>query len=247
MTERWALVTGAARRIGRVTALDLAKAGWNIVVHYNHSQDEAKSLVEAIQDLGREACLAEIDLQNEKAVAQLIPQVTAELGPLGALVNNASLFEPDSFDPDGAHHHAINVVAPTILSEGFYASHKQHKLAQLPVIVNLLDSGVFRPQFSAYNRSKCALESITRDMALRFAPFMRVNGAALGRIVPSPRETESHFDKWVAATPLGVRIVPESVASGIRFLVENPAITGEVIRIDGGGHLKPLRDISENT
>jgi len=237
-SPRWVLVTGAARRLGRAIALDMAQAGWNVVVHYHHSQTEAAEVAEAIQDMGRAACLAEMDMQNLQGVRSLIPALTRELGPLAALVNNASLFEPDTMDPDGARHHAINLAAPNALSAAFLESLPANAPTGAACIVNMLDSSPFRMTFAHYNCSKIALAHETRAMALRAAPRMRVNGVAPGRIIPSPRETERCFNEWIEGTPLGVRIAPESVAAAVRFLIENPAITGEIIRVDGGAHVQ---------
>lgn len=232
---KWALVTGSAKRIGRVIALDLAAAGWNIIVHYHTSQAEAETLADEIQDLGCQACLAEIDLANTKLIENLIPSLAAELGPITLLVNNASLFEPDSLDPTGTRHASINAEAPRLLSEAFY------KQDQSGLIINLLDSNPAIPYFTAYNASKKTLQTMTRDMALRFAPRVRVNGVALGSILPSSRQSPEHFQKCIEATPLRTQTMPQDVASAVRFLAETTSITGEILHVDGGLHLCPSK------
>src|ERR1700761_8818967 len=115
----WVLITGAARRIAREISLDMAAQGWDIIVHYNHSEAEAQKLAEEIQAQGRNACLAEIDLTNTKLVENLIPSLAEEIGMIDALVNNAALFEPDAQDPDSTRHRVINAEAPRILSKAF--------------------------------------------------------------------------------------------------------------------------------
>ncbi len=131
-----ALVTVAGRCIGRAIAIHLAKAGADIVVHYNRSAEEAAEVAHAIEGMGSQAVLAEIDLARPKFVAQLIPSLAKELGSLAILVNNASLFEPDVKDPGGTLHHAINSEAPRILSDAFYA---QVPEGETGVIFSLLD------------------------------------------------------------------------------------------------------------
>jgi NAD(P)-dependent dehydrogenase (short-subunit alcohol dehydrogenase family) len=232
----WALITGSARRIGHAIALELAAAGFDIVVHYNRSHAEAEQLAHEIEKSGRKAALAEINLENAQLVEKLIPYVTAELGPLAALVNNASLFEPDASDPDDARHNAINVTAPRILSEAFFQANTKQTGAT-PVIVNMLDADHSIPGFMAYARSKQTLAAFTLDMARRFAPHVRVNGIAPGPVLPSPRQSAEHFGKLIQATPMQTRIAPQSIAASVRFLIENPFITGEIIHVDGGIHL----------
>ncbi|MER2519132.1 MAG: SDR family NAD(P)-dependent oxidoreductase [Bdellovibrionales bacterium] len=235
--ERWALVTGAARRIGHAIALDLAANGWNIVVHYHASQSEAQALAEQIQDMGRKAALAEINLANLALTEKLIPSLIEEIGPLTALVNNASLFEPDAQDPGGARHRIINYEAPKILSESFAAN---NAALTSSAIVNLLDSRPDKPSFSNYNASKIALRNLTFAMALREAPRLRVNAVAPGTTLPSARDTEETFAQRIAALPLRAATRPEDVACAVRFLIETPSITGEIIHVDSGSRLLNL-------
>jgi NAD(P)-dependent dehydrogenase (short-subunit alcohol dehydrogenase family) len=233
----WALITGAGRRIGHAIALELAATGFDIVVHYNRSRNEAEQLAHDIEKLGRRAALAEFDLTKTQPVQKLIPHLSAELGPLAALINNASLFEPDRMDPDDTRHNAINATAPRILSESFYTSHSPNSSSATPVIINMLDADLSVPGFNAYTRSKQTLAALTMDMAKRFAPNVRVNGIALGPVLPSACQSAEHFGKLVQSTPLQTRILPEAVAATVCFLIENPVITGEIIYVDGGMHL----------
>jgi len=220
----WALVTGASKRIGRAIALDLAAHGWDIVVHYNRSIDEAQKLAEEICALGREACLAEIDLANAALAENLIPSLAEEIGMIDALVNNAALFEPDEADPEGTRHFAINADAPRLLSKAF-RDHLPN--SERGVIVNLLDATPPPPNFSAYTKSKQFLTDMTRNMAKSFAPQVRVNGVAPLYVLPSPRQSEEAFKKMA-----GNNIVtPEQVARAVRQLLESPAVTGEIVNV----------------
>jgi NAD(P)-dependent dehydrogenase (short-subunit alcohol dehydrogenase family) len=231
MHFRWVLVTGAAKRIGRSIALNLAAAGWDVVVHYHQSQADAEKTAEDVRALGRQACLAEIDLGNLKLVENLIPALTAEIGPINMLVNNASLFVQDQHDVSGERHMAVNADAPRLLSEAFY------KQGSAGVIVNMLDADGEQKDFSAYRRSKQELQVHTLAMAQRFAPRVRVNGVALGVVMPGERQSQAHFDKLVAATPMKRHITPDEVAGAVRFLADNAAVTGQILYADGGMHL----------
>ena len=233
--SEWALVTGAARRIGRAIALEMAARGWNVAVHYRTSRIDAEKTAGDIRALGREACLAEIDLANGGAVARLIPALAEEIGPLAALVNNASLFESDSRAPAGDLLNAVNFEAPRILGETFRAQVPHGKQG---AIVNIVDDTPPEAGFDAYARSKRALRDMTVEMALRFAPHVRVNGISPGSILPSTKQSQEHFRKLVAASPMRAEIPPQAIAAAVRFLIESPAITGEILHVDGGAHLR---------
>jgi NAD(P)-dependent dehydrogenase (short-subunit alcohol dehydrogenase family) len=230
----WVLVTGAAKRIGRVIALEMAHAGWDVAVHYHTSQREAEETATDIRTLGRKVCLVELDLADAALVRKVIPALGAELGPLAALVNSASLFLPDTLDP-GDHQKKINLEAPRILSEIFFRQSPRDKSG---AIVNLLDTDPTTTGFSFYNRSKKMLAAMTLRMAKHFAPTVRVNGVAPGPVLPSPRQSLEHFNDLVRKTPLGKPLTPESIAASVRFLIENAAVTGAIIPVDGGAHLK---------
>jgi NAD(P)-dependent dehydrogenase (short-subunit alcohol dehydrogenase family) len=220
----WALITGASKRIGRAIALDLAAHGWDIVVHYHRSAQEAKQLVEEIQSMGRAACLAEIDLADAVLAEKLIPFLADELGMIGALVNNAALFEPDETDPDGSRHFAVNADAPRILGKAFRAAMPRRERG---VIVNLLDATPPAPNFSGYSRSKKILAGLTVTMAKSFAPQIRVNGVAPMYVLPSPRQSEEAFRKMA-----GDNIVsPQQVAEAVRALIETPSATGQIVTV----------------
>ncbi|MDR3449238.1 MAG: SDR family NAD(P)-dependent oxidoreductase [Alphaproteobacteria bacterium] len=227
----WVLVTGAGQRIGRAIALELATHGWDIVVHYHKSQKTAAETAEAIHALGRNACLAEIDLSDAAYAENLIPSLAEEIGMIDALVNNAALFDTDEDDPDGTRHMALNADAPRLLSKAF-RDHLPKK--ESGIIVNLLDATPMPPHLSAYAKSKETLRQLTLNMAKSFAPQVRVNGVAPGYVLPGPRQSEEAFLKMVAATPQKTPVSPEEIARAVRRLIESPGLTGEIVTVAGG-------------
>ena len=231
----WVLVTGGARRIGRAIALELATQGFDIILHYNKSADEAAAVAEEIEKLDRQVVLAEIDLSRSELVAKLIPSLTAELGVITGLVNNASVFELDQNDPDGRLNMAVNAEAPRILSQSFYT---QIHNKQNGAIINMLDGVPPETALTGYNKSKVELKNITLSMARNFAPRVRVNGIAPGPTLPSSRQSAQHFQTQVDATPLRKKVSPADIARAASFLMTSPAITGEILHVDGGQHLK---------
>ena len=246
--QKVALVTGAAKRIGRTIALALAKQGWDIVVHYGQSHEAALQTVSDIEALGRRAAAVQCDLADPAAVAGLFAQAAAALpGTLACVVNNASLFDFDSateFSPDklDLHMHA-NLAAPIMLAQALHAATAEGEQA---VVINLLDQKLFNmnPDFLSYTLSKAALQTATVMLAQALAPKLRVVGVAPGITMVSGEQTEAEFSKAHSATPLGRSSLPEDIAATVCFLVASPAITGTTLIVDGGQHLIPLhRDV----
>jgi NAD(P)-dependent dehydrogenase (short-subunit alcohol dehydrogenase family) len=235
-----ALVTGAGKRVGRAIALMLGREGWDVAVHYRRSRDEAEAVVRDIIAGGRRAVAVSADLAREEETAALVTRAAAALGPLGCLVNNASVFEDDlaltatraSWD----RHLETNLRAPFLLMQGF--------ARQLPAdaqgaIVNLLDQRVWSltPYFISYTLSKAGLWALTQSMALALAPRIRVNGIGPGPTLPSPRQSEAQFQRQQALMPLGHGTSPEEIAEAVRFILGARAMTGQMIALDGGQHL----------
>jgi NAD(P)-dependent dehydrogenase (short-subunit alcohol dehydrogenase family) len=245
--QKVALVTGSAKRIGRVIALTLAKHGWDIVVHYGQSADEAHATVRYVEALGRRAVALQCDLADEAAVNILLRRAIAAMGPVTCIVNNASLFDNDnasnfSYDKLDAHMHA-NLGAPLILAQ---ALHDATPDGAQSVVVNLLDQKLFNlnPDFLSYTLSKAALQTATTMLAQALAPKVRVVGIAPGITMVSGNQTTEGFAKAHRVTPLGKSSTPEDIASAVCFLAESPAITGTTLLVDGGQHLIPLqRDV----
>jgi len=237
---RAALVTGGGRRIGRALALTLAEDGFAVAVHHHHSGAEAEAVAAAIRAKGGMALTVAADLADEAAVLGLLAQSERALGPVGCLVNNAGVFENDTIETVSREswdqHLAVNLRAPFVLM--------QQMAARLPadaggVIVNMLDERVWSltPYFVSYTLSKAGLWALTQTMALALAPRIRVNGIGPGPTVPSPRQTAEQFLHQCSLMPLRRGTSPREVAAALRFILSAPALTGQMIALDGGQHL----------
>jgi NAD(P)-dependent dehydrogenase (short-subunit alcohol dehydrogenase family) len=235
-----ALVTGGARRIGRALALALAEAGFAVAIHHHRSRQDAGALAADIERNDGKAVVLAADLADEAAVERLLPAATAALGPVGVLVNNASLFDNDTLATatraSWEAHLAVNLRAPLVLTQRF--------AALLPpdaggVVVNMLDERVWNltPYFLSYTLAKSALWTLTRTAALALAPRIRVNGIGPGPTLPSPRQSPEQFLERCRAMPLKRGTSPEEIAAALRFILAAPAMTGQMIALDGGEHL----------
>lgn len=230
------LITGAARRVGKIFALACGRAGANVIIHHGHSPDEAIALQDEIASLGTSAWVLPCDLSLPDSVSQLISQAN-QLSPLYALVNSASIFENLSFQEtsleDWEKHFAINLTAPFLLSQAFAKHTTQGR------IVNILDWRALRPgtDHFPYTITKSALASMTKSLAIALAPNITVNGLALGAILP-PADKPSTNDKIIENVPAKRWAEPKEVEDALVFLLTCPTyITGEIIHLDGGRHL----------
>ncbi len=242
-----ALVTGAGKRIGRAIALGLAAAGWDVAVHYRGSDAGARETAAAIEAMGRRAVVLQCDLADEAAVRALLGRAIAALGPIGCVVNNASLFEFDSaaqFSPALlAAHMQANVAAPILLAQALHAATPAGSQA---VVINLLDQKLYNmnPDFLSYTLSKAALHTATTMLAQALAPTVRVVGVAPGLTMVSGDQTEAGFLQAHQATPLGRSSTPQDVVDAVCYLAGARAVTGTTLLVDGGQHLVPLpRDV----
>jgi pteridine reductase len=236
--DRLVLITGGARRIGRSLALALARAGHDVVIHYQRSQDEAESVREEIEALGRKAILLQADLAYPAQINTLIPRALEE-GPLYGLVNNAAVFAPLDWEStrleDWNQHLMINLTAPFLLSQAFARTLHPGEKGR---IVNLLDWRALRPgpDHLPYTISKSALVALTRSLAVALAPQINVNGLALGAILPP---SGGKLDPNILdIVPAGRWASLDEVDQALVFLLDGPAyITGEILHVDGGRHL----------
>ncbi len=235
-----ALVTGGGRRIGRALALALAEDGFAVAVHYHRSRRAAEAVVETIRSGGGAALALGADLADEEAVHSLLPSAEHAFGPVGCLVNNAGVFGDDTVATVTREswdlHLAVNLRAPFVLIQDF--------AAQLPaeaggVVVNMLDERVWSltPFFVSYTLSKAGLWALTQTMALALAPRVRVNGIGPGPTLPSPRQSPEQFARQREMMPLGRGTSPQEIAAAMRFILSAPAMTGQMIALDGGQHL----------
>jgi len=239
-TPMTALVTGAAHRIGRALALSLAADGWLVALHFHRSAQAAQDLAAEIASKGGHAFPIDANLAEEDEVQTLIPRLIGEVGPIGLLVNNASVFERDqamtatraSWDL----HMETNLRAPFVLS--------QHFAAQLPEgqsgsIVNVVDQRVWNltPDFTSYTISKAGLWALTQMMAMALAPNIRVNAIGPGPTLPSKHQTDEQFARQCHSMPLQRGATLAEMSAALRFILSSPSMTGQMIALDGGQHL----------
>src|SRR5690348_12691092 len=234
------LVTGGAKRLGRAIALDLARHGWQIAVHYNTSEKEARATAADAETNGAKVALLKADLSRETETELLVGRAVAALGPLTALVNSASIFENDEwYSADRASwdkHMETNLRAPFLLSQQFA---KQIPRTGTGAIVNIIDQRVLKPtpQFISYSVSKAALYWLNTTLAQALAPRIRVNAVAPGPTMINARQSEANFRRQREATILGTGVEPQDVCDAVRYLLHANPVTGEMIAVDGGQHL----------
>lgn len=233
-----ALVTGAGRRIGRTLALTAAEAGYDVAVHYRTDHESADAVATEVRKLGRKAVTLSADLGVSAETVDLIGRAAEALGPISLLVNNASHFADDRIG--GLHreswdaHFEPNLRAPVVLAQVF-----AEQAPEASLILNILDQRVWKPnpQFFSYTLTKSALWSATRMMAQALAPRIRVNAIGPGPTLASDYQTEAEFAAEARATPLGRGSSLEDIAAAARYLIDAPAVTGQMIAVDGGQHL----------
>lgn len=235
---KYALVTGAAQRLGRAVALELARAEWGVVVHYRNSASEAESVAGEARALGGQAVTIGADVSDAPARHALITHATQKAGaPLTALVNCAAIFEHDTIDTltESAlqRHIALNTFTPTLLAREFAEALPEQGSG---CVVNFLDFKLASPypDHFSYTLSKYALAGATELLARALAPRVRVNAVAPGFVLPAPGQSQADYQRLHADTPLCYGPAPEDVATATRFLIENQAVTGQTIYVDAG-------------
>ncbi len=234
------LVTGAAKRLGHAIALALADAGWNVAVHYNASDADAEATGAEIRKKGVRAALLKADVSREEDTRGLVERATRELGALTGLVNSASLFENDDWKSANRAswdaHMNVNLRAPFVLSQEFARALPEPLHG---AIVNIIDQRVLKPtpQFISYSLSKAGLHWLNTTLAQALAPRIRVNAVAPGPAIINARQSEADFRRQREATILGTGAEPKDVCQAVRYLLEAPAVTGQMIAVDGGQHL----------
>ncbi|WP_428535525.1 SDR family oxidoreductase [Rhodopila sp.] len=236
-----ALVTGGAQRLGRAIVLELARRGFDVAIHYNSSRQQADETQNEVRAIGRHAVILQADLAQEPQSQQLISRAAQTLGPIGVLVNNASRFDRDEWQDVSRTswdaHMETNLRTPFVLTQAF-----AHALPPgfEGVVVNMIDQRVWSltPHFVSYTVSKAGLWALTQTMALALAPRIRVNAIGPGPALPSPRQTAAQFADQAGSVPLGHGTSPAEVARAVIAILGLPAMTGQMIALDGGQHLQ---------
>jgi NAD(P)-dependent dehydrogenase (short-subunit alcohol dehydrogenase family) len=235
------LVTGAARRLGRTMALDLAAHGFDVAVHYRRSEADAHATVDDLRAAGARAQAFQADLSDEPACRALVPAVVAHFGRLDAVVNSASTFEhddPASFSVAMMEKHWRANTAPAVILAQALHEHLADANRR-GCVVNLIDQKLWNPNpdYFSYTLSKAALQSATVMLAQALAPKVRVCGVAPGVTLLSGPMSAEEFAAAHRMTPLERSSTPDDIARAVRFLIESPAITGTTLLVDGGQHL----------
>ncbi len=238
--QKTALITGSARRIGKQIALDLAASGYAVAIHYNGSKAEAQAVVEEIRQAGGRAEMIRGDLAEPHVPARLIAESVQAFGSLTLLVNNASRFEPDELGTmtldSWSQHLDTNLRAPVFLAQAFAAALAPEASGN---IINIVDQRVWKlnPRFFSYTLSKAALWDVTRTLSQALAPRIRVNAIGPGPALPSARMDEHEFEKLNSLTLLQRGTSPKEISQALAFILSAPAMTGQMIVLDGGQHL----------
>ncbi len=239
---RTALITGAAHRIGRAIAEDLAASGYAVAIHANRSADAAHALARQLAaDHGVRTAVVIADLADPLGVDEVIPAAIAALGPMSLLVNNASLFRADDAETLESDlwraHMAVNAEAPARLTTALAAQPAAPGLERLAV--NIVDQRVWKPtpRYLSYSASKATLWWMTRTMAQALAPDVRVNAIAPGPTLKAATQSDADFDAVVAAVPLRAAPQLAEFGRGVRFLHDTPSMTGQMMALDSGQHL----------
>lgn len=255
-------MTGAAKRLGREIALQFARQGWDVAVHYGRSEQEAQETIREIEMMGVKVQAFQADLADAAATKDLFLAVSKAFPNLACLVNSASIFEYDRANSSTPlngkslqDHMQINLTAPILLSQlmfGFQKSrlNKSDAISAIPAVIQLLDQKLINPNpdYLSYTLSKAALLSSVELLAMDFAPHLRVVGLAPGISLPSGEQTIDGFSKAHQMTPLGRSSTPADIAKAAVFLADSSAITGTTLYVDGGQHLLPSsRDVMFKT
>ena len=241
--RRSALITGAAKRVGRALAQGLVEDGWDIAIHYNGSADSAEDLATEIRGAGRRAITVQADLTNPELAQPVVQKAVEELGPLSLLINNASVFDDGklqdlSLDSWNTLLNA-NLATPVFLMKAFA---NQASVPTGASIVNIVDQQISHPNsdFFAYFISKIGLEGATRLGGFGLGPKIRVNAVAPGLTLPSWGQSQEEFLERQNLVPLKQGLGPDDLLHAVRYLIGAKRVTGQVIFVDSGQRLMGL-------
>jgi len=239
MEAKKIIITGGATRIGAAIAKSIASFDSKITIHYNKSKKDAGKIKSELENLGSEVFLVKANLENQKQTESLFKKAYQKMRGVDCLINNASVFENDNLlnfsEKSFAKHLNINLRAPSILSKNFKKYVKQNE----GCIINIIDQRVEKltPFFFSYTLSKASLATLTKISAMKLAPNIRVNAIAPGPTLKNKRQSYSHFKKQWKSILLKKKVDLENICDGVKFLIKNDNITGEIINIDSGQRL----------
>ena len=244
------LITGASLRVGRHVALDMARRGWVVHLHYRSSSEAAEDTAHQIHNHGGRCFLHRADLADAKAAEKMIESLPVHEGMMG-LIHNASLFDLDDAETVSAdminRHMAVNMTAPAVMTRAFAAKIKPHFPTTKGAVINITDAKLsgLNPDYFSYTLSKIALDGLTTLAAQAYAPHLRVNAIAPGITLRSGDQTDAEYEIAHRRNPLGQGAMLEDIARAAIMILDTMSMTGHTITIDGGLHLSPpQRDVA---
>ncbi len=240
ITDRVALVTGGAKRVGKAIALGLANAGARVFIHYNSSVGPAEETLAEIEKVGGFGAIGSVDLGNPDAAPGLLAMAADALGDVSILVNSASGFATDTFEDltlEGwQRSHSLTLASPVFLTQAFAGALGSEAEGAVVNITDVRTTSPYLKHFS-YVIAKGGIDTFTRAAARALAPRIRVNAVALGVILPPPGEDAAYVEALAAELPLRRAGGTDPVVDAALHLIRNDFVTGEIVRVDGGGHL----------
>jgi NAD(P)-dependent dehydrogenase (short-subunit alcohol dehydrogenase family) len=235
-----ALITGSAKRIGRSTAIELAKRGARIAIHFRNSVTEANETLRLIQAEGGSGALFQADLSDLPAIHEMFRKLDQQFGGVDILVNSASTFHTGTADKTSAElwdeQMNSNARAPFFVAQGAAQMMMKRGTGKIVNIVDVAGELIW-PGYFAYSVSKAALIAVNRGMAKAYAPAIQVNGIAPGPVLFPDNYTEEQKRSAIERTLLKRAGHPSDIVNAVVFLIENDYITGEIIHVDGGRHI----------
>lgn len=244
-----ALITGGAKRIGKEIVKNLAYDGWKVIIHYNKNSIAAKNLKNQIVKRKGKAEIIKCDLNNNNSVKNLIEKSKKKFGNISLLINNASKFENDDIKnlnlESWESHNNINLKAPLILSRDF---NNQLRRNTPGLIINIIDQRIFfpNPDFISYTSSKQSLMWLTQTLAQALSPQIRVCAIGPGPTLQGARQSKKDFENQCLSTPLKVGSNPGEIYQAVKFIINIPSFTGQMITLDGGEHLDWIKKENKN-
>ena len=241
------IITGGATRIGAAIAKKLSGPKKEILIHYNKSKSKAESLKKNLEKNGTKVYLIKGDLSKEGDLNKIVKFAKLKLKYFDCLINNASLFENDKLDnfttTSWGKHLRTNLRTPALLSKEFAKNIK----GKNNNIINIIDQRVFKltPYFFSYTISKTGLYTLTKTTAMSLAPKIRVNAIGPGPTIKAAFQSEENYSKQRKSTPLGRGSEVADILKTIRYILENPSISGQLICVDGGQNLQMIGQADE--